>query len=788
MPNLHISVSSKKATYHSRYGEIVCGNSDYKIIFEFDSEWDAHEKKVARFIWNTQFFDQEFTGNECPVPKIKGTLLLQVGVYAGDLATTTVAEIPCRLSVLCEDVVPSEENDKHYANEAKEAADRAEAAAKRTENIENMAEEAVSIAKGANQAISVADYSSLIERIKEADADEFKVGQNIYIEQKDIPDVWIAYVEPDQFTDYNYVSDEQFIADVNAYPYGISIGHYSVCFLETQKVDLAEYFKRTEVQTLVNSSLANAKASGEFDGKDGADGKTPYIQNGYWYIDGVNTNVKARGDKGDPAPSEAVLYTPQNLTTAQQEQARANLGIVGEEQYEFADSVEDIPTDADTSKKYVIDGYIYTYQTKTVEVIHNANDGTGYINNNPTGTWGNTPYTRTGCWCSPLIHIDPTKMAPVGNPTQSRVTIGGIEKVVPFYNGYSVVVYYYAQDGTQKFMKTGSDLVSINTKGEKACPFTFNLKDVNVFADSNWAQIYGVRIALGVSSSSITADDVKNLYVNIPFFDITETNTGWMSTGQEFNGDKQTQQNTADIETLKGEVQSLGNRISDIEENGGLADISTGEVLYAIGDSITYGTNVGGNSGSWVKHLIDKNGYDAVNSKNFGVSGIGFCTTASGKTVRTVVDENNFAAADIVTVAIGINDWKNPSATVENFFSEMEYCLNKIRTDNPYCRIFYILPFNAKYGNFNTFYALGFKGEGNAALCYGNILQAFINMMKAKFEEDTFKSFHINVIDMTKTPAITRYNIDTALGDGLHPTAECHKELAKEIARRIALT
>ena len=34
-------------------------------------------------------------------------------------------------------------------------------------------------------------------------------------------------------------------------------------------------------------------------GKDGIDGNTPYIQNGYWYIDGVNTNVKAAGEKGD---------------------------------------------------------------------------------------------------------------------------------------------------------------------------------------------------------------------------------------------------------------------------------------------------------------------------------------------------------------------------------------------------------------------------------------------------------------------------------------------------------
>jgi lysophospholipase L1-like esterase len=60
-------------------------------------------------------------------------------------------------------------------------------------------------------------------------------------------------------------------------------------------------------------------------------------------------------------------------------------------------------------------------------------------------------------------------------------------------------------------------------------------------------------------------------------------------------------------------------------------------------------------------------------------------------------------------------------------------------------------------------------------------------MIKAKFEEDTLKALDIHVIDMTKTPAITRYNIDTALLDGLHPTADCHEVLAKEIARRMAL-
>lgn len=43
-------------------------------------------------------------------------------------------------------------------------------------------------------------------------------------------------------------------------------------------------------------TVKNGKA-----GADGKDGKTPYIQNGYWHIDGVNTEVKALGVDGKDA-------------------------------------------------------------------------------------------------------------------------------------------------------------------------------------------------------------------------------------------------------------------------------------------------------------------------------------------------------------------------------------------------------------------------------------------------------------------------------------------------------
>ncbi len=51
--------------------------------------------------------------------------------------------------------------------------------------------------------------------------------------------------------------------------------------------------------------LSNGKTinCGKVTGKDGTDGKTPYIENGYWYIDGVNTGIKAEGVDGKDAIS-----------------------------------------------------------------------------------------------------------------------------------------------------------------------------------------------------------------------------------------------------------------------------------------------------------------------------------------------------------------------------------------------------------------------------------------------------------------------------------------------------
>ena len=133
MNNLNISVVDKIAKYLQRDGDIVCGNSDYQITFAFDEEWNKYETKTARFIWNGKYWDQMFSGNVCPVPKITQAVFVLVGVYAGDLSTTTPASIPCKRSILCDTAELSEGCIEGLTDKAVEAAYRAESSALRAE-------------------------------------------------------------------------------------------------------------------------------------------------------------------------------------------------------------------------------------------------------------------------------------------------------------------------------------------------------------------------------------------------------------------------------------------------------------------------------------------------------------------------------------------------------------------------------------------------------------------------------------------------------------------------------
>ena len=114
----------------------------------------------------------------------------------------------------------------------------------------------------------------------------------------------------------------------------------------TEHQDISGKLDASELPTAINTALAQAKASGEFDGADGADGKdgapgqdgapgangkdgiTPTIgDNGNWYLGSTDTGKPSQGEtgpQGEQGPAGADGYTPQrgvDYWTAEDQQA-----------------------------------------------------------------------------------------------------------------------------------------------------------------------------------------------------------------------------------------------------------------------------------------------------------------------------------------------------------------------------------------------------------------------------------------------------------------------------------
>lgn len=162
MPNINITVAEKIATNVTPGVVIVCGNSDYLVTFDFDAEWGTEPNRVARFVYykngKSLYQEAEFTGDTVSVPILSGVDYVLVGVYAGNLRTTTPAKVLCDRSILCGNQIKqttevSEEEMQGYADaaaaSAQEAATSAQDAATYAEAAAAFAQEAAAAATNA---------------------------------------------------------------------------------------------------------------------------------------------------------------------------------------------------------------------------------------------------------------------------------------------------------------------------------------------------------------------------------------------------------------------------------------------------------------------------------------------------------------------------------------------------------------------------------------------------------------------------------------------------------------
>lgn len=75
---------------------VVCGNSDYLVRFDLDEEWAKHQAKTMRVEYTDgTYTDVVFSGEVAALPVLRNRERVFVGLYAGNIRTSTPAELKC---------------------------------------------------------------------------------------------------------------------------------------------------------------------------------------------------------------------------------------------------------------------------------------------------------------------------------------------------------------------------------------------------------------------------------------------------------------------------------------------------------------------------------------------------------------------------------------------------------------------------------------------------------------------------------------------------------------------
>lgn len=566
-------------------------------------------------------------------------------------------------------------------------------------------------------------------------------------------------------------------------------------YVPTATVTIRFYVMGEEVTASFNTIQSYAYTATAGSGSQGEDGvgiasveqTTTSTQDGGYNVvtitltDGTASSFQVRngtkgskGDTGDTGPQGPIGPKGEDGKSAY-EIAVAN-GFEGTEAEwvesliapEIAPSVDWLNANGDTSKCYLLpDGYIYEYTEGTEAITHNAVPG-GFLNKMPRANYNMyESANQTGNFCTAPIEVDSSWDSCV-------VTISGLPEIVKIMY-QAMYVYFYKNDTDTFIAYPSSYTLGLATDGadKVELPLTFNLKDPNTFkqAATVWPQTKYIRISVGISNErAITAEDVANLVINVAQLN-TEGTGGWQSTGKTIE-----------------DFLPIADRVNWVA----LGDSITARWTSYIGDDgkahVEYGDTVKG----WVDYVAEINGYSLTNK---GVAGIGFAYGGpNDKTVPDVVETTDFSRADLVTIMAGINDFNSKAdpnviapelGTVADAIdrnnltvvSGLRYCIEYILAAKPDCKIIVITPINCKTcGNYDSNYAIDYQGTDRV----GGNLRTFAAALV-----EVCEYYGIEWVDMTHTSIVNRQNIGSLLLDNLHPSAECHKAMGRELARKI---
>lgn len=164
------------------YGEVlVADNSEYRIRFDLDSEWDSTPVRTARFIIGEWTTDSSFIGDTVRLPLLpSGAHEVGIGLYAGELRTTSAARVPVMDSVFVRSgSTPAEaaEIERQRAEAQRAAAELERAAAERERNASEIDRRAAESARvEAERARAAAESARRSAENARAAAEDTRLG------------------------------------------------------------------------------------------------------------------------------------------------------------------------------------------------------------------------------------------------------------------------------------------------------------------------------------------------------------------------------------------------------------------------------------------------------------------------------------------------------------------------------------------------------------------------------------------------------------------------------------
>ena len=112
MPEIKIKIRDKRA---GGTGTVICGNSDYTVVWDLDDEWTPYSAKTMRVnLADGTYQDVVFTGDTAALPVLSTPGWASVGLYAGDLHTSRAADLRVLPSVTTPGGAPADPPESVY--------------------------------------------------------------------------------------------------------------------------------------------------------------------------------------------------------------------------------------------------------------------------------------------------------------------------------------------------------------------------------------------------------------------------------------------------------------------------------------------------------------------------------------------------------------------------------------------------------------------------------------------------------------------------------------------------